>query len=89
MGGWRAGRQGLGNVRGETEVPQDLADDRGVVNGGDEAHPTPAPGTGKHVEVERSAHQVGPCGERVRLDLWVRDGARVQRITYTTAAASP
>ncbi len=58
----RASRRGpgVGDLGGESEVREDLANDSGILDGGDQAHAAAAVGASEHVEVEGAAHQVGP-----------------------------
>src|SRR5580765_372006 len=46
---------------GEGSVCEDLPDDRGIVQRGDQAPPVPAMGTRQHVDAERPVHQGRPA----------------------------
>ena len=62
-GGVRRGRLGwvgVGDLRREPEVGEDLADDVGVLDGRDQAQAAATPRAGQDVEVEGMPHEVGP-----------------------------
>jgi hypothetical protein len=63
----RPGGQGLRPFGRYAEVGEDLPDDRRVFDGGKEAQPPTAFGTGENVNFERAAQKVRPRRVRPRL----------------------
>ena len=65
-GGAGLGWGGAGTLRrvGEGEVREDLPDDRGIVQGGDQAQPAPTMGTREDVNGKRPVHQGRPPAPR-------------------------
>ena len=51
---------GLGNLGGKSEVREDLANEPGILDSGEQAHAPATARTSKHVEIERTPHEVGP-----------------------------
>ena len=54
------GRACVGDLGRQPQVGEDLADDPGFLDGGDQAHAAATARAGEDIDVERAPHQVGP-----------------------------